>query len=290
MIRVGVVVVHHGSPEPTRRCVASVAAEGSAAPYRVVVVDNSGTLAERDVPGATLVERPDNPGYGGGANAGVAALAADAPEVIVVLNHDVELLPGFLDAAADAVSRPGVGLAGGPLYLDRARTQLWYAGGEVNTLLGTVRQSRSEAAARRRRSVGFVPGTAVAVAATAWREAGGFDPSFFLYNEDLDLCLRLERLGYALWFEPRMEAVHHLGAATGSAARSALYLEWMARNRLRPFRSPSLRLWLAAVHTGVVAVRALSHAVRPGHGDRARALVRGHLAALRSLRRPEQRI
>ncbi len=283
MSSVGVVVVHHGRPEPTRRCVASVAAAGSAVRYRIVVVDNSGNLRADDVGGATVLARPDNPGYGGGANAGAAVLAADAPAVLVVLNHDVELLPGFLDAAVAAVSRPRVGLAGGPLYLDRGRGALWYAGGGVNRLLGTVTQSRSPAAARRPRRVGFVPGTAVAVAADAWHAAGGFDASYFLYNEDLDLCLRLARLGFELWFEPSMEAVHHLGAATGSARRSALYLEWMARNRLRPFPSRAHRIWLAALHTGLVAGRALSHAVRPGHGERARALVRGHVAALRSL-------
>lgn len=284
--RAGVVVVHYGPAEPTVACVRSIVADPSPVARSIVVVDNSGDLDAAAVAPAVVVSCPDNPGFGAGANRGVAALAGQQVGVIVVLNHDVEIQPGFLAAAAAAVDRAGVGAAGGPLYLDDGRGALWYAGGGVSFATGTVWQSRSRRAARRRRAVGFIPGAAVALAPAAWERVRGFDPEFFLYNEDLDLCLRLRRAGLTLRFEPGMVAVHRLGATTGSGRVSPLYLENLARTRLRPFRPLALRCYLALLHTGYVLLRAATHVVR-GRGGlvAARALLRGHRAALAGIRR-----
>ena len=279
-------IVHFGDPTPTLRCLASVVEDPSPLFRRVVVVDNSGTFPCDASAGATVVRLPHNPGYGAGANAGAAALGEAPLSAIVVLNHDVELLPGYLAAVGKAVAEEGIGAAGGPLYLGRDGGPLWYAGGHINRLWGTVRQSRSQLDARRERDVGYIPGAAVALAPWAWHQVGGFDPAFFLYNEDVDLCLRLRRRGFRLRFVPAAAAIHHLGAASGSATRSPLYLEHLSRTRLRPFRPFAYRLYLAGWHTLYVGMRALFWALRGRAGQKqARALLRGHWVALRELKR-----
>ncbi len=286
----GVVVVHFGDPTPTRQCVASVFGDPSPVRRRVVVVDNSGTYPSEPFAGEHVLRLPHNPGFGAGANAGVGALGEDGWAVLVVLNHDIELLPGYLAAVHAELAKSGTGAAAGPLYLGSAGGALWYAGGHINFLLGTVSQARSPWRARRARKVGFIPGAAMAVSPRAWREVGGFDPSFFLYNEDLDLCLRLRRRGYSLRFVPTAPAVHHLGGATGSRERSPLYLEHLSRTRLRPFQPRAYRLYLALVHTLYVGARAtvLAAGGGPRGRDQVRALWRGHREALRTVvaRRP----
>ncbi|HEX2254585.1 MAG TPA: glycosyltransferase family 2 protein [Thermoanaerobaculia bacterium] len=274
-------IVHYGEAEPTRRAVAAVLADPSPLARRVVVVDNGGALRPEDLPPEVLhLPCPDNPGFGGGANRGVAALSALGGDdgMWLILNHDVEIAPGYLAAE-------GVGAAAGPLHRDRPGGALWYAGGSLRRLTGTVMQSRSPRDARCERDVGFLPGTALAVRRAAWREVGGFDPRIFLYHEDLDLCLRLGRAGWRLRFVPGMVAVHHIGAATGSGERSAFYLEHLTRTRLVPHRSLPYRLWLAVLHTGWVAWRAAELALVEGRRGRvkARALLRGHRSALAGL-------
>jgi hypothetical protein len=285
--RAGVVVVHFGRQEPTLACLRALAADTSPIERRVVVVDNSGDLDAGALGDARTVRCPDNPGFGAGANRGVAALGDGPWDVLAVLNHDVEVASGFLAGAVAAVGGRGVGAAGGPLYLDDSRQALWYAGGRVCFLTGTVTQSRSPRAAGRERTVGFIPGAALAIAPEAWRRVGGFDPEYFLYNEDVDLCLRLRRLGFTLRFAPAMVAIHRVGAATGSARVSALYLENMARTRLLPFRPLAARLYLALLHSAYVALRAGWHAARGADGRRAAlALLRGHRHALATITRP----
>jgi GT2 family glycosyltransferase len=251
----------------------------------VAVVDNLGNLDAALLPSAvTVVARPDNPGFGAGVNAGVAALDPESRcTLYVALNNDTVLTAGFLDAAASALE-VGVGAAGGPIR-DPERGSLWYAGGGVSFLTGTVRQEHSERAAASPRDVGFIPATAMAIAPAAWRELGGFDPWYFLYNEDLDLCLRLRRAGWRLRFEPGMACRHRLGTSTGSAERSPLYLENLTRTRLRPFASRPYRAYLAVVHTVYNALRIVALGVRQGTAcqPHVAAVVRGHLAALRRL-------
>jgi len=285
----GIVVVHYGDPTPTLACLDSVARDPSAVPRRVLVVDNSANLDPETLPGGVVhLPLPFNPGFGAGANRGVAVLEEAGPPLgagggWVILNGDVELLPGFLAAAAEVLAE-GYGAAAGPLYLGHSGGALWYAGGEVRRLIGTVSQSRRPEDAERAREVSFLTGAALAVGCQAWADTGGFDPAFFLYNEDLDLCLRLGRAGYRLAFRPGMKAIHQLGGATGSREHSSLYLEHITRTRLLPYPSRLHRLWLAALHTGWVGVRALILLTREREGSatRVRALLRGHRAALAS--------
>lgn len=287
---VGVVVVHYQTPEVLTRCLASILDDPSQASRRVVVVDNSdtpgGALSPGNLPEAVLLHPcPDNPGFGEGANRGVHRLKAIGESTAyVILNADVELLPGYLDAALDALGK-GAGAAAGPVYLNARSGPLWYAGGATRLLTGTVRQSKNPSRAKIQREVTFIPGAAIAVAPHAWDQVGGFTSDIFLYHEDLDLCRRLRKAGWKLWFAPAMRAVHHLGQATGSSERSPLYLEQMAKTRFRPYHSRLYRTYLAGLHTGYILARALRYALRgrPGDRDRSRALIRGHLAALKDL-------
>lgn len=280
----GIIIIHYGRADPTWQCLLSVIEDPSAVERHIVVVDNFGNLNpdefSKDV---ILVQRPDNPGFGGGANAGVAALR-DVADCLgfVVMNNDLVINTGFLDAAAEALAPEDVGAVGGPVLVGLDKPQLWYAGGVIRPLTGTVRQSHSTADAGRRHEVGFVPGTAIAVRADAWFEIDGFDSSYFLYNEDIDLCLRLRRTGRRLLFEPGMSCLHDLGETTGSSHRSALYLEQITRTRLRPFRPRAYQLYLGAVHTLYNAARILRLFLRHGRSARTqiRAIIQGHLGAL----------
>ncbi|MDY7091441.1 MAG: glycosyltransferase family 2 protein [Acidobacteriota bacterium] len=336
---VWVVVVHHGDPGPTLHCLQALADDPSAARRTVVVVDNSGDFPRQRLPPEVAYRAcPDNPGYGAGVHHGLdelarrAQLAEDpenaAPAVYLVLNHDLRILPGYLDAALAVIhtegacaqpGRPAVGAAAGPIYLDQtpleqtapddtapdgtaldhaasspaasgdsAPGRLWYAGGHLRRLTGTVYQSRSPDDARRARDVGFLPGAALVLRPEAWHAVGGFDPSFFLYHEDVDLCQRLARAGWRLRFEPQLRAVHSLGRATGSAEASPFYLEHLTATRLRPYPSRLYRAYLALLHSGWVALRVLRFLL-PGRAAgrrRARALLRGHRRALGDVLRP----
>jgi hypothetical protein len=57
-------------------------------------------------------------------------------------------------------------------------------------------------------------GAALAIRKTAFVEVGGFDPEFFMYFEETDLCMRLRARGWQIHFAPVTTIVHAGGAST----------------------------------------------------------------------------
>jgi GT2 family glycosyltransferase len=67
----------------------------------------------------------------------------------------------------------------------------------------------------RPRVVPWVLGAAMALRREAFEETGGFDPAFFMYSEEIDLCYRLKDAGWEVHFSPVATVTHVGGASTG---------------------------------------------------------------------------
>src|SRR6185503_3586861 len=96
-----VIVVNYNGREHLARCLASVLRQ-QPPPSEVVVIDNASRDGSVDAlpPGVRLVRLASNRGFAAACNAGLAQTAAP---FVLTLNPDVELLPGCLAAAADAL-------------------------------------------------------------------------------------------------------------------------------------------------------------------------------------------
>jgi N-acetylglucosaminyl-diphospho-decaprenol L-rhamnosyltransferase len=114
--RIGIVTVSFRSGDAISAMLASVPA-ATTRRTEIVVVDNvpdgDPALAPAITGFATrIIARPDNPGYGGGVNSGVAALDPDI-DFFLVINPDVTLDPHALDELMTAIqSDPSIGAAG----------------------------------------------------------------------------------------------------------------------------------------------------------------------------------
>jgi N-acetylglucosaminyl-diphospho-decaprenol L-rhamnosyltransferase len=212
-------------------CVRSILADASAGVVDIVVVDNGSTDGSPDrlraaLPTIRVVAAPGNVGYARGANIGIAA--TEAP-VVAVLNGDVELAPGVaaaMIAALEADARVG---AVGPRVLNvdgsvypSARTNPGLLVAAAHGVLGLVwrtnpwtrRYRQLDVDPTRARDVDTVSGAAVWLRREALDDVGGWDERYFMYMEDVDLCLRLRRAGWRVRYEPAGEIVHVQGAST----------------------------------------------------------------------------
>src|SRR3989344_2873008 len=66
--------------------------------------------------------------------------------------------------------------------------------------------------------VGVVPGTAFIIRKSVFKKIGGFDPKFFMYFEESDLCKRINDLGYGIYLLPQARVIHHGGKSTPKSA------------------------------------------------------------------------
>jgi N-acetylglucosaminyl-diphospho-decaprenol L-rhamnosyltransferase len=225
------VVVSYNYGGLLERCVRSILADTSAGPPDVVVVDNGSTDGSLEqlsaaLPNVRVFAAPGNVGYARGANLGIAT--TDAP-VVAVLNGDVELAPGVAAAMVAAIDNdPRVGAVGprvlnldGSVY-PSARTDPGLLVAAAHAALGLVWRTNPWTTRYRQldrdptvaRHVDWVSGAAVWLRRDALDDVGGWDERYFMYMEDVDLCLRLRRGGWRVAYEPSGEVVHAQGAST----------------------------------------------------------------------------
>jgi N-acetylglucosaminyl-diphospho-decaprenol L-rhamnosyltransferase len=247
-------------------------------PYEVVLADNGSTdgAPQRAAgrPGVRLVPTGGNLGYGRAANAGVAQTTAP---FVLVANPDVVFEPDALDTLLAAAERwPGAG-AFGPLIrrpdgtrYPSARALPSLGRGIGHALFGWWWRGNPWTASYRRERgepveglAGWLSGSCLLLRREAFDRVGGFDPAYFMYFEDVDLCERLGRAGWHCVYVPD-SVVTHEGAHATQRNRTAMvdahhhsaYL-YLSRH-YRGWRNAPLRLILRA---GLAARAALARAL-----------------------------
>lgn len=299
---VGAVVVNYNAGELLARCLASLEQDAVA---EVVVVDNGSTdgstalVQDLAVP-SRLIRSPRNGGYGAGANLG--ARASDR-EFLFICNPDLVAEPGAISCLAEALdARPDAAVAG-PMLLETDGSV--YPSGRTFPDLGdalghgfvglfwrdnpwTRRYRLLGEAQHRARDADWVSGAGFLVRRQAFEAVGGFDESYFMYVEDVDLCWRLRRAGWSVLYEPSARVVHEQGRSTSRspyrmlAAHHRSILRFARRSSegrqrlLLPLVAIALgaRLALASLKTCVGALRAsrsqAAAALAKGHDERPR--------------------
>ena len=234
---ISVAVVSYNTRDLLRACLRSLAAREAdgEAHLEVIVADNGSVdgsveMVRAEFPSVCVIETGENLGFGRANN---LALSSASGRAYCLLNSDAEVLPGaFTQAMAALDSDPKIGLVGGQLLWPDGRRQTSY--GDDPTLLGVLREQTFTGATVRAPSVAPLAGTVtdvhqicgafMLIRPEAWRELGGFDPWYFMYNEDVDLNFRLRRAGWRVVFAPGVRVMHHLGASSSA--------DWQKRARM----------------------------------------------------------
>jgi GT2 family glycosyltransferase len=253
-----VVVVNWRRAELTARSVRSVLEQVSGASVECVVVDNESTAASAAelrmlLPEAVVVPVARNSGFAGGVAAGIAAARG---AVIVLVNNDAVVQPGFIDAGLARLAAEGDDVAAVAARVDLEGAYTPVDGAQAagdDELVGVDgarwRESGRDSGGRRlvnstgvsvtsavngfdrdwlalsetlgRASdddpFGF-SGAAVFLRRDAIDAVGGFDTRYFMYYEDLDLSWRLRLAGYRVVYEPDARVLHrHAGSSSHSS-------------------------------------------------------------------------
>jgi len=219
---ISVIIVNHNGGGHLRRCLESLRSPGP--DLEILVVDNASSdgslgLVREIFPEVRVFEQNRNLGFGAANN--LAAIEARG-ESLLLLNADAWLEAGALQRLHERLQREDRLALVAPtlLYPDGRRQFVWSpergVAGEALQQLRNPFEKRSwvHGAAMRTASrlVGRLWFTAacVLVRSDAFEAVGGFDETFFMYFEDVDLCVRLEKTGWGLAQEPDA-VVRHAG-------------------------------------------------------------------------------
>ena len=215
---VGVVVVTWQSEATIAACLRSIP-DG----VPVVVVDNDSRDATGDRvrtarPEAVWLPAGGNLGFGRACNLGAERMPGHD---ILFLNPDARLEPDALEILhAYVKANPRVGLLG-PTVRDESGLPEWSWGDDPTVWREALRSRRvrqGEVPPVPAGRVDWVTGGCCLVRREAFEAVSGFDPGYFLYFEDLDLCRRIRTAGFEVHLVPEAIAVHARGHSSAQAA------------------------------------------------------------------------
>jgi N-acetylglucosaminyl-diphospho-decaprenol L-rhamnosyltransferase len=282
---VRVVVVTYSPGETLDRFLTTLrtATEGG---LEVVLADNGSTDGAPERARADdvrLLRTGGNVGYGAAANAGCAG--ASAPW-LVVANPDVVWAPHALDELLAAGRRwpragclgPAIRTPDGRLY-PSARALPSLGRGIGHALFGWfwptnpwTRSYRAERGRPQEGTTGWLSGSCMLLRREAFEAVGGFDPGYFMYCEDMDLCRRLADAGWQNVYVPDAVVTHTGGHATRrepaamlAAHHRSLY-RFLSRQYAGPRYAPLravLALGLAVRYLVSTRVRSLGEGAEP---------------------------
>jgi GT2 family glycosyltransferase len=113
------------------------------------------------------------------------------------------------------------------------------------------------------RPIDIVTGCFLLITKALWDELGGFDPAFFMYGEDADLCLRAAKRGYCPMITPDATIVHYGGRSERSKPDKIIRL-LRARQMLirRHWNAAAAPVGLALLKASILS-RRIMHAIAP---------------------------
>ncbi len=267
---VSILIVSFNTRGVLRECLESIASESAGLSVEISVVDNNSSdgspeMIEQEFPHVHLVRSKINLGFGAANN---AALQGCRGRYVVLLNSDAFLCPGSLRLAVKHMDEnPRAGLGGGRLV---GRDQSWQPSArmfpgilsDLAVMTGLASRyphsrifghfDRTWADQSLASEVDWVPGAFSIIRSDVLDRLGFFDPAFFLYSEEVDLCRRIKSAGYQVWYWPDIVVIH-IGGESSRQVKSlemsstgAQLVLWRMRSTLLYYRKHhGAKAWLA---------------------------------------------
>lgn len=250
--RIRVIVVTYNSENDIAECLSSLTRQKSV-DTEILVVDNASIdrtvdIVTHDFPKVSLLRNRSNMGFTQACNLG---LRSSLPEYVAFVNPDTVSLEDWLHIAVstlDSMKEAGAFQAKITLYDDR--TKLNSIGNEANFLMFAWPEGYMDPDSNRNevRRIAFASGCAAVYRRECLQKVKGFDESFFMYGDDLDLGLRSFICGYDTVVSTNSVVVHKY--VFSESPQKYFLLE---RNRLRTMLKVYRNRTLIAVLPMIVA-------------------------------------
>lgn len=214
-----VIVVNYKSRAFLEKCISSVFKNVKEIAFEVILINNdaesisfsSDFSQKMDV---KVINSGKNIGFGKACNAGSKKAKG---EVLLFLNPDAEIATKNIKLLLDQFSNnPKLGIIGPKLLAAENRAQEWSAGKEV-TLPMLIKNNLGFTAGKKiwesteKVSCAWVSGAAMFIRKSLFERLQGFDEDFFMYFEDIDLCLRARQVGSDVVYYPNFKVKHLSG-------------------------------------------------------------------------------
>lgn len=244
-MKLSILIVNWNSREYLSKCLDSIRDASGELDIQIVVVDGGSfdgcaEMLASNYPEVRFVQSAENIGFGRSNNLGFDYIEGD---LLLLLNPDTELRTRALESMIAALTNlPDAGLVGALLLNTDGSKQLasvhrlptpWIAATDCNWLRRRWWRKNVDANGGNPTEVEAVSGACMLMRSETFRQVGGFDPRFFMYAEDMDLCWKTRGLGLRIYHVPTATVMHHGGVCSGT--RFSKFSSVMIREALNAY-------------------------------------------------------
>jgi len=194
---------------------------------KILLVDNGSTddtaaAVKLEFPQVEILQLEKNLGYAGGNNAGFEFVKNKInSKYIIFLNNDTIVDPGFAEPLLQEFSDPLVGQTVPKIFYADQPDLIWFGGSIINMWTGSIKHAGIREKDREKfmtvKTVDYATGCCICMRTSDFDNMQGFDQSFPMYGEDVDLSLRLKEQGKKILFVPESYIWHKVSASLGGA-------------------------------------------------------------------------
>jgi len=237
--QVTIIVLNWNGRKDTAECIESL--ERITYPnYKVMIVDNgsvdgSAEFVRKNYPRAEVLENGENLGFAEGNNVGIRQALGRGADYVLLLNNDTVVNPDFLDLlVARAEGDDQIGVVGPVVYYYDDRNLIQSAGARVSFFTSKQRIDQKnkpdDGSLVDPIECDYVSGCALLAKREVFEKIGYLNPSYFLYWEETDWCVRAKRAGFKILCIPGARIWHKESASSKKVKGLSLY--YLTRNRI----------------------------------------------------------
>ena len=216
--------------------------------FRVYVADLSPEPKDYAYPDYAVSIKGENHGYAFGVNIAMEQAIKDGHTNFCVINSDIVFSNSFVVNSLKTLEHHPKDIIGGKIYYakgyeyhkDRYTEEqkghvLWFAGGSIdwdNVFTKHIGVDEVDTGQfNTPKEVDFITGCLMLYTKQVYNLVGAWDPSYFLYYEDTDFCVRASKKGVKLIYEPSI-VISHKNAQSTDGSGSDLHVKYQTKNRV----------------------------------------------------------
>jgi len=207
-----IIIVNYKTPHLTTLCIESVYNTFKKADFEVIVVDNnseddSEITVKSKFPEVTWISNSTNEGFGRANNIGIKKATG---KYILFLNSDIIVLPNTIDLCLKRIKEDDyIGVLGCILLNEDNTLQksVYYDAASIKSLI-VNNLLINYFFGYQNKKINAIMGSFMIIPRTVIEKVGSFDPDFFLYSEEIELCRRISKAGFKIEYFEGAKAYH----------------------------------------------------------------------------------
>jgi GT2 family glycosyltransferase len=212
-----VIIINYKTWKLTSECIKSIYDSlGEGDDFEILLIDNGSekddvlNLKRIKKNNLKFIQSSENLGFARGCN--LAAKSASG-KVLLFLNSDTKINQGLIEMAEQLLKENSVGILGGKIISDNGEVEksagkfynLWQL---FLMLIGGQRMGLDRFAPEEFKKVDFVSGGFMMIKKEVFEKLSGFDEDYFMYLEDMDLCIRALKNKFETYYFPNSSVIH----------------------------------------------------------------------------------